>query len=233
VAETLQAILAITLIDLAMSGDNALVIGMVARGLPKAQRRKAIVFGAGAAVAIRVAAAAVVTLLLTIQYLQLVGGLALIVIAYRLVRPDNGHGPNVREVTTLRAAIVTILAADFAMSLENILGVGAAAHGNIALLLFGLGLSIPIVLFGSGIVIGILDRFPQATWLGAVAILWTAADLIVNEPALPALHALPYVELLLTLVFVALVAAFRFRHVALARVRPRRPAAERRERRAS
>jgi YjbE family integral membrane protein len=233
VAETLQAIVAITLIDLAMSGDNALVIGMVARGLPNAQRRKAIVFGAGAAVAIRVAAAAVVTLLLTIQYLQLAGGLALIVIAYRLVRPENGHGPKVRQVTTLRAAVLTILAADFAMSLENILGVGAAAHGNIALLLFGLGLSIPIVLFGSGIVIGILDRFPHATWLGAVAILWTAADLIVNEPALPALHALPYVELVLTLLFVALVAAFRYRHAALARVRPRQHAAERRERRAS
>jgi YjbE family integral membrane protein len=232
--ETLQAILAITLIDLAMSGDNALVIGMVARGLPKAQRRKAIVFGAGAAVAIRVAAAAVVTLLLTIQYLQLAGGLALIVIAYRLVRPDSGHGPKVREVTTLRAAIVTILAADFAMSLENILGVGAAAHGNIALLLFGLGLSIPIVLFGSGIVIGILDRFPQATWVGALAILWTAADLIVNEPALPSLHAIPYVELLLTVLFLALVFAARFRHVAFARVGARRPRpSDRRERRAS
>jgi YjbE family integral membrane protein len=232
--ETLQAILAITLIDLAMSGDNALVIGMVARGLPKAQRRKAIVFGAGAAVAIRVAAAAAVTLLLTIQYLQLIGGLALIVIAYRLVRPDDGRGHKVREVTTLRAAIVTILAADFAMSLENILGVGAAAHGNILLLLFGLGLSIPIVLFGSGIVIRILDRFPQATWVGALAILWTAADLIVNEPSLAVLNAMPYVELLLTSLFLAIVVAARFRHAALARVgaRPTRPA-DRRERRAS
>ena len=233
-AETLQAILAITLIDLAMSGDNALVIGMVARGLPRAQRRKAIVFGAGAAVAIRVAAAAAVTLLLTIQYLQLIGGLALIVIAYRLVRPDDGHGRTVREVTTLRAAIVTILAADFAMSLENILGVGAAAHGNVLLLLFGLGLSIPIVLFGSGIVIGILDRFPQATWLGALAILWTAADLIISEPSLAVLSAMPYVELLLTTLFLAIVVAARFRHVALARVgaRPTRPV-DRRERRAS
>jgi YjbE family integral membrane protein len=233
-AETLQAILAITLIDLAMSGDNALVIGMVARGLPRSQRRKAIVFGAGAAVALRVAAAAAVTLLLTVQYLQLVGGLALVVIAYRLVRPSDGHGPSVREVTTLRAAIVTILAADFAMSLENILGVGAAAHGNIPLLLFGLGLSIPIVLFGSGIVIGILDRFPQATWIGAFAILWTAADLIVSEPALAALHALPYVELVLTGLFLAIVVAARFRHLALARVRTPPPhPADRRERRAS
>lgn len=232
--ETLGAILAITLIDLAMSGDNALVIGMVARGLPKSQRRRAIIFGAGAAVALRVVAAAVVTLLLTLQYLQLIGGLALVVIAYRLVRPEGGQGPKVREVATLRAAIVTILAADFAMSLENILGVGAAAHGNMGLLLFGLGLSIPIVLFGSGLVVGLLDRFPQATWVGAVAILWTAADLIVSEPALAILHRLPFVELLLTLTFVGIVAAARFRSAALGRVGARRVRpAEPRERRAS
>jgi YjbE family integral membrane protein len=220
--ETLQAILAITLIDLAMSGDNALVIGMVARGLPRSRRRQAIVFGAGAAVALRVAAAAAVTLLLTVPYLQFAGGLALIVIAYRLVRPDEGRGPKVREVTTLRAAVVTILAADFAMSLENILGVGAAAHGNIALLLFGLGLSIPIVLFGSGMVIAVLDRFPQATWLGAFAIIWTAADLIASEPALAPLHQLPYVELVLTVLFLLLVVFARFRRDALALVRVRR-----------
>src|SRR5438034_6080993 len=202
--ETLQAIVAITLIDLAMSGDNALVIGMVARGLPRSERRRAIVVGAGAAVALRVAAAAAVTLLLTVRYLQLAGGLALVVIAYRLVRPEATQGPRLRPVTTLRAAVLTILAADFAMSLENILGVGAAAHGNIALLLFGLGLSIPIVLFGSGIVIGILDRFPQATWLGALAIIWTAADVIVSEPSLAVLRAMPYVELLLTTLFLAI-----------------------------
>src|SRR5206468_9307196 len=126
--EILQAILAITLIDLAMSGDNALVIGMVARGLPRAQRRKAIVFGAGAAVAIRVAAAAAVTLLLTIQYLQLIGGLALIVIAYRLVRPDDGHCRRVREVLNLRAAVVTILAVVFPMSLEYMVLVVTPVH---------------------------------------------------------------------------------------------------------
>src|SRR3989475_10459394 len=216
--ETLQAIVAITLIDLAMSGDNAPVIGMVARGLPRSQRRKAIVVGAGAAVALRVAAAAAVTLLLTVRYLQLAGGLALVLIAYRLVRPEATQGPTLRPVTTLRAAVVTILAADFAMSLENVLGVGAAAHGNIPLLLFGLGLSIPIVLFGSGLVVSMLDRFPQATWLGALAILWTAADLIISEPALATLHALPFVELVLTLLFLAIVVAARFRQLALARI---------------
>src|SRR5438034_2333678 len=232
--ETLQAIVAITLIDLAMSGDNALVIGMVARGLPRSERRRAIVVGAGAAVALRVAAAAAVTLLLTVRYLQLAGGLALVVIAYRLVRPEATQGPRLRPVTTLRAGVLTILAADFAMSLENILGVGAAAHGNIPLLLFGLGLSIPIVLFGSGLVVSMLDRFPQVVWVGAVAILWTAADLVLSEPALATLHGIPFVELGLTVLFLAVVLAARFGRVFSSLVGPRpAPAAAPRERRAS
>ncbi len=148
--ETLQAILAIVLIDLALSGDNALVIGMAARGLPQRQRRPAIVFGGLGAVVLRIAAASIVTLLLAIPYLQLVASIALLVIAYRLVRPSSGqHGPSVREATTLPEAITTILIADAAMSLENVLGVGAAAHGSIPLLVFGLALSIPIVLFGT------------------------------------------------------------------------------------
>jgi predicted tellurium resistance membrane protein TerC len=122
------------------------------------------------------------------------------------------------------------------MSLENILGVGAAAHGNIALLLFGLGLSIPIVLFGSGLVIRILDRFPQATWLGAIAIIWTAAELITSEPALSGLVHVPFLELALTAFLLAIVAAARWRREALALVRVRSTASRsdaRRERRAS
>src|SRR2546428_12348660 len=167
--ETLEAIVAITLIDLAMSGDNALVIGMVARGLPRAQRRKAIAIGAGGAVALRVAAAAIVTVLLPVRSLQLIGGLALVVIAYRLVRPETNRGSAPRPVTTPRAAGVTILAADFAMSLENILGVGAAAPGNILLLLFGLGLSGPLLLFGGGAGVALLGPVPPAPRLGGAA----------------------------------------------------------------
>src|SRR5712691_10011891 len=142
--ETVQAVLAIVLIDLALSGDNALVIGMAARGLPRRQRRRAIVFGGLGAVVLRIAAASVVTLLLAIPYLQLVAGVALLVIAFRLVRPAHTRGgPTVHEATTLPEAITTILIADAAMSFENVLGVGAAAHGSIALLVFGLALSIP------------------------------------------------------------------------------------------
>jgi YjbE family integral membrane protein len=208
--ETLQAIAAITLIDLAMSGDNALVIGMVARGLPKARQRQAIIFGAGAAVVLRVAAAAATTILLTIPWLQLVGGLALVAIAYRLVRPAAESGPSVRQVTTLRAAVMTIVAADFAMSLENVLGVAAAAHGSVALLVFGLALSIPIVVFGSGLVIAILDRFPRAMWLAAAVLVLTAADLILSDPSVsPLAGELPFAKELLGVTLLAVVVAAR------------------------
>lgn len=209
--ETLQAVLAIVLIDLALSGDNALVIGMAARELPPAQRKNAILLGGLGAVVLRVIAAAAVTLLLQVPYLQGAAALVLLVIAYRLVHPGNGHGGRApKPATRLRAAIVTILAADAAMSLENILGVGAAAHGSIALLAFGLALSIPIVLFGSSLVVRLLERYPRAIWLGAFALVWTAAELMLDEPALSIRSAIPWsAELVLTAVFLAAIIAAR------------------------
>ena len=207
--EALQAVLAIVLIDLALSGDNALVIGMAARGLPDRQRRRAIVFGGIGAVALRIAAAAAVTLLLGIPYLQAVAAIVLVVIAYRLVQPSSGHGRSVRQATTLPEAITTILIADAAMSIENVLGVGAAAHGSIPLLVFGLALSIPIVLFGSGIVVGLLDRFPQGIWLGAIALLWTAAEMMVNELSAVADHVPYSAEMILTVAFLLILVAAR------------------------
>ncbi|MBI3522069.1 MAG: TerC family protein [Chloroflexi bacterium] len=207
--EALQAVIAIVLIDLALSGDNALVIGMAARGLPDHQRRRAIVFGGLAAVALRVIAASVVTLLLQIPYLQLIASIVLVLIAYRLVRPVAAHGRTVREATTLPEAVTTILIADAAMSIENILGVGAAAHGNIALLVFGLGLSIPIVLFGSDLVVRLLDRFPRGIWLGAFALVWTAAEMLVDEPALHVADTLQYADLVLAALLMLLIVAAR------------------------
>ena len=181
----LAAIIAIVLIDLALSGDNALLIGMAARRLPDAQRRRAIVLGGGLAVVLRIVAAAGVTFLLAIPYLQLAGGLVLAVIAYRLVRPaaPDGHA-SARPVGSLREAVLTILVADAAMSVENVLGVGGAAHGDLPLLAFGLVISIPIVLFGSGFIARVLDRAPRLAWLGALALIWTAADMILGDPAL-------------------------------------------------
>ncbi len=187
--EQAQAIATIVLIDLALSGDNALVIGMAARGLPPRRRRLAISLGAGGAVALRVAAAAIATVLLRIPYLQLGGGIVLALIAYRLVRPENGQGRSVSAARSLPEAIGIILLADAAMSTENILGVAAAAHGDIPLLVFGLALSIPIVLFGSSLIASLLDRFPQVVWLGAAALAWTAADLILGDPAVRLVRA--------------------------------------------
>jgi YjbE family integral membrane protein len=181
----LSALIAIVLIDLALSGDNALLIGMAARRLPDAQRRRAIVLGGGLAVVLRILAAAVVTFLLAIPYLQLAGGIVLAIIAYRLVRPAAGDAHSgVQPASSLREAVLTILAADAAMSVENVLGVGGAAHGDLPLLAFGLVISIPIVLFGSGVIAQVLDRAPQLVWLGALALIWTSADMILGDPAL-------------------------------------------------
>jgi YjbE family integral membrane protein len=180
----ISAVISIVLIDLALSGDNALLIGMAARRLPDEQRRKAIIFGGLLAVILRIVAAAIVTLLLAIPYLQLGGGLVLAIIAYRLVRPAAADAHSaVRPAGTLREAVITILVADAAMSIENVLGVGGAAHGDLPLLAFGLIVSIPIVLFGSGIIARVIDRAPWLIWLGALALIWTAAEMIVSDPA--------------------------------------------------
>ncbi len=180
-----SAIVAIILIDLALSGDNALLIGMAARRLPDDQRRKAIAFGGLLAVILRIVAAAAVTVLLAIPLLQLTGGVVLAIIAYRLVRPGANDAHNdVRPAGTLREAVFTILVADAAMSTENVLGVGGAAHGDLPLLAFGLAVSIPIVLFGSGIIANVLDRAPRLIWFGALALIWTSADMILSDPAI-------------------------------------------------
>ena len=210
VFETLQAVLAIVLIDLALSGDNAVVIGMAARRLPHAQRRRAIVIGGTLAVLLRIVGTALVTLLLAVPYLQLAGGVVLVVIAYRLVSKSE-DARDVRAGGTMREAIATIVVADAAMSLENVLGVGAAAHGDLPLLAFGLALSIPIVLFGSGIVVGLLERWPALVWVGAFALVWTAADMILEDPTLAARVPEHWaIELVATAVLLALVAGARW-----------------------
>ncbi len=185
--DQLQAVLAIVLIDLALSGDNALLIGMAARSLPRGQRLTAIALGGALAVALRVVFTVIATLLLAIPYLQLVAGAALVVIAYRLVRPqEDARGQAAGPAATLRGAIATIVVADAAMSLENVIGVAGAAHGDLPLLVFALALSIPIVLFGSRAVVRLLERWPALIWAGAVALVLTAGDLILEDPLIGA-----------------------------------------------
>ncbi len=174
------AVLSIILIDLVLSGDNAVVIGMAARSLPPDQRRRAIIFGGAGAVILRIIFTAMAVFLLSVPYLKAVGGLLLLYIAYKLIRPRTAHH-DIAEAGSLREAIQTIVLADVVMSLDNILAVGGAAHGDIRLLLFGLALSIPILLLGAELVSRVLGRFPILVYVGCFVLIVTAVDMVLED----------------------------------------------------
>lgn len=178
--EFLGSILAIVVIDLVLSGDNAVVIGLAARSLSPENRRRAIVFGGAGAVILRIIFTALAVFLLSVPYLKAAGGLLLFYIAYRLVRPQASHD-DIAEAGTLREAIQTIVLADVVMSLDNILAVGGAAHGDIRLLLFGLVLSIPILLLGAEVVARLLGRFPILVYVGCIILIYTAVDMVLED----------------------------------------------------
>ncbi len=178
--DQVSAILSIIVIDLVLSGDNAVVIGMAARRLSPENRRRAIIFGGAGAVGLRVLFTAMAALLLGVPYLQAIGGLLLLYIAYKLLRPQD-HSAHVTEAGSLREAIRTIVLADVVMSLDNILAVGGAAHGDVGLLLFGLVLSIPILLLGSELVARLLGRFPILVYLGAFVLILTSVQMILED----------------------------------------------------
>ena len=180
-----SALLAIILIDLVLAGDNAIVIALAARSLPKALQTKAILWGTVGAIGVRTLMTLVVVWLLKIPGLMLVGGLGLLWIAYKLVA-DTGeaseeHGP---AATTFWGAMKTIVIADALMGIDNVLGVAGAAHGAMDLVVIGLLISVPIVVFGSTMVLKLVDRFPAIIYIGAAVLAWTAASMIVNEPVL-------------------------------------------------
>ncbi len=179
--EFIQAIFSIVVIDLVLSGDNAVVIGMAARNLPPDQRRRAIILGAGGAIGLRVLFTALVAVLLGIPLLQAAGGLLLLWIALKLLR-DQRQGHDVKEGGSLFEAVRTIILADVVMSLDNILAVGGAAHGSLPLLLFGLALSMPLILFGSSLVATLMNRFAWLVYLGAGVLAYTAAEMILEDP---------------------------------------------------
>lgn len=178
--EFLGSILAIVVIDLVLSGDNAVVIGLAARSLSPENRRRAIVFGGAGAVILRIIFTAMAVFLLSVPYLKAAGGLLLFYIAYRLVRPQRSHS-DVAAAGSLREAIQTIVLADVVMSLDNILAVGGAAHGDIRLLLFGLVLSIPILLLGAEVVARLLGRFPILVYVGCIILIYTAVDMVLED----------------------------------------------------
>ncbi len=178
--DSLSAVFSIIIIDLVLSGDNAVVIGMAARSLSPKNRRRAIIFGGAGAIGLRIIFTAMAAILLDTPYLQAIGGVVLLYIAYKLLRPQN-HEEGVSEAGSLGEAVRTIVLADVVMSLDNILAVGGAAHGNLALLLFGLILSIPLILLGSEAVARLLGRFPVLVYVGAIVLVHTALSMLVED----------------------------------------------------
>lgn len=181
----LVALLQIIGLDLVLAGDNAVVIALAARNLPTHLQRRAVVFGALAAIALRAALTAGVWTLLAIPFLKLAGGIVLMRIAWKLALDgDRGHG-NVAPAGDLRTAISTILMADVVMSLDNVLAVAAAAEGHergYVLIILGLLISIPIVMGGATILLGVVRRFPGFVWVGAGLIAYTAVELVLSDP---------------------------------------------------
>jgi YjbE family integral membrane protein len=168
-------------IDLLLSGDNAIVIALACRNLPAKQRRMGILLGTGAAIGLRILFALVITWLLGIPFLKIIGGLLLFWIAIKLIQGDEAHG-EVEGATSLWSAVKTIAIADAVMSLDNVLAVSAASHGNIWLFIFGILLSIPLIIYGSNVILSILTRFPVLIWLGAALLGWIAGDMISEDP---------------------------------------------------
>lgn len=179
------ALLAIVLIDLVLAGDNAIVIALAARRLPPKLQKQAIIWGTVGAIVVRCALTIGVVWLLQIPGLMLLGGLGLVWIAYRLIEPGDGAGaPHAAAASTFWGAMRTIVVADALMGIDNVLGVAGAAKGAIELVVIGLLISVPIVVWGSTLVLRLVDRFPAVTFVGAGVLAYTAAHMIVSEPLL-------------------------------------------------
>jgi YjbE family integral membrane protein len=180
--QALGAFLAIILIDIVLAGDNALVIGMAANRLPDHLRKKAIFWGTFGAVAIRFVSVAALTYLLMIPGLRLIGAAALIWIGWKLAFDSDEH--NVDAKDTFWGAIGTIVIADAVMGIDNALGIAAAANGNFVLVIAGLLISVPIILFGAGLVSKILQKYPDAVFLGSFVLFLVAIQMAIKEPLL-------------------------------------------------
>ncbi|MEH3085653.1 MAG: TerC family protein [Xylophilus ampelinus] len=171
-------------INIILSGDNAVVIALAARSLPPEQQKKAIFWGSGAAVVLRIVLTVVAAKLLELPYLQIIGGCLLLWIGTQLLSEEDESEGESKEHGTLSAAVRTILIADLVMSLDNVIAVAAAAHGSTVLLILGLAISIPLVIFGSALMIKVMERFPIIVMFGAALIGWVAGETIANDVTL-------------------------------------------------
>jgi YjbE family integral membrane protein len=171
-------------INVLLSGDNALVIALACRGLEPRQRLWGMIFGAAAAVILRIIFTGIVATLMALPYLKLVGGLALIVIAAKLLVPEDEDEEGVKSASHLWAAVQIVVVADIVMSLDNVIAVAAAAQGSVPLLVLGLAISIPLIVAGAALIMALLNRLPILVWAGAALLGWIAGDVIATDPAI-------------------------------------------------
>jgi len=198
--ETVAALLSIIMVNLVLSGDNAVVIALASRRLPDGQQKKAIFWGSAGAIVLRVLLTTVAVFLLKLPFLQLIGGVLLVWIAVKLLA-DEETEKVCHAADCLKQAIKTVVVADFLMSLDNVLAVAGVAKGNIPLLVAGLVISIPIIIFGSQLVMILMNRIPVIVYLGAGILGWTAGEMITGDQKLqPLLHgSLNFLEWLIPL----------------------------------
>lgn len=180
--EMLWALVAIVLIDIVLAGDNALVIGMAANRLPEHLRKRAIWWGTFGAVAVRFLSVIALTWLLLIPGLRLIGGLALIYIAWKLAFQSGDHEIEAKD--TFWGAISTIVIADAVMGIDNALGIAAAANGSFAMVIVGLLISVPIILFGSTVIANLLKRYPDSVFVGSFVLFVVAFEMLLSEPVI-------------------------------------------------
>ncbi|MET0382262.1 MAG: TerC family protein [Burkholderiaceae bacterium] len=174
----------IVLANILLSGDNAVVIAMAARGLPENQQKKAVLFGSLAAIVMRIVLTLIAVKMLTLPYLKLVGGALLLYIGVNLMSEDDEHHDHAAKPIGLVTAIRTILIADLVMSLDNVLAVAAAAQGDTLLLVIGLAVSVPLIVFGSTLLLKVMQRFPIIITAGAALLGWLAGEMMLTDPAL-------------------------------------------------
>lgn len=181
-AEFWLALAKIMWINILLSGDNAVVIAMACRGLPARQRLWGMILGAGVAVLLRIIFTGVVASLMLLPYLKIAGGLALFYIAAKLLVPDDPDHDETEAVQHLWRAVRIVAVADIIMSLDNVIAIAAAAGGNVALLVIGLAVSIPLIVAGAALIMSLLDRFPILVWAGAALLGWIVGEVIATDP---------------------------------------------------
>lgn len=209
--EYLTALFSIIMINLLLSGDNALVIALASRKLPPQQQRQAILWGGAGAVGMRIVLTLVAVLLLKVPYLQIAGGLLLQWVAIKLVADDHNAEENVEAAGNLWDAVKTILIADLVMSLDNVIAIAGVSRGNVSLLVIGLAISIPIIIWGSALITMLMQRWPAIVVIGAAFLGWTAGEMLLADPAAQTFAAsYQFLHWAVPGLFAAAVVAFEF-----------------------